>query len=267
VRRWMVWLGIVVLWGAVAVHADEYDDFLRPGGVSQNDAASIPGPVPGNRPPSPSVGLVEVPMDVSQAAYLQAAMQPVQPQANSYRIGPFDVLELSVLDAPELTREERVNAEGQISVPLIGTIHVAGLTPQEVEALLARLLGEKYFQDPQVNVYVKEFNSQRITVYGLVKKPGVYSLSGETSLMDALALAGGLDEMANESKVLILRPDEKQRLRAFVVDLKKVQAGEMKDPPVYANDRIVVDRSGFKAFKKNLREGLQSLYFLWPFLL
>jgi len=115
------------------------------------------------------------------------------PGSAAYKIGPQDVLDISVFKAPELARSVQVAESGTINLPLVGEIHAVGKTAQEVERDLAKRLGAKYMQSPQVTVYVKEFNSQRVTVEGAVKKPGIYPLRGKTTLMQTIAMAEGLD--------------------------------------------------------------------------
>ena len=89
-------------------------------------------------------------------------------------------------------RTVRVNAAGAITLPLIGAVIVAGLTQQEVEGHLANLYGDKYLQDPQISVFIKEFTTERITVDGAVAKPGIYPLVGDMTLLRVLDVRSGL---------------------------------------------------------------------------
>src|SRR5262249_61773057 len=100
------------------------------------------------------------------------------PGNTAYKIGPNDVIEITVFKVPELSKQVQVTDNGTVNLPLAGEIVVAGKTAQQIERELARTLGAKYLQNPQVSVYVKEYNSQRVTVEGAVKKPGVYPLRG-----------------------------------------------------------------------------------------
>ena len=90
-----------------------------------------------------------------------------------YKIGAMDVLDISVFQVPELTKSVQVADTGTINLPLVGEIAVVGKTPQQVERDLIARLGAKYLQNPQVTVYVKEYNSQQVTISGEIKKPGV----------------------------------------------------------------------------------------------
>ena len=161
-----------------------------------------------------------------------------------YRIGPFDVLDISVFEVPELTKSVQVGDTGTINLPLVGEVLVAGRTPQDVERDLTARLGAKYLQNPQVTVYVKEYNSQSVTVSGAVKKPGVYPIRGKTSLMQMVATAGDFDTGADNT-VLILRQSGGRQM-AGKFDVAAIQRGQAEDPTLQAGDRIVAGTSFIK---------------------
>ena len=98
--------------------------------------------------------------------------------ATEYRLGSNDLIEVSVFGVQDLTKDVRINSNGQISLPLIGAVPAGGQTVPELEQELTRRYGGKYLQDPQVTVFVKEFASQRITLEGAVRSPGIYPLTG-----------------------------------------------------------------------------------------
>ncbi|MDE2484090.1 MAG: SLBB domain-containing protein [candidate division NC10 bacterium] len=169
-----------------------------------------------------------------------------------YVIGAGDLLVVSVLDVSELDKVKvRVGIEGFIRLPLVGTIKVRGLTAHRLEGALADLLGEKYLYDPQVSVFIEEYKSQRVAVLGEVNKPGVYEVSERRTLIDMLALAGGLSKDADQV-VYILRksagaetgPSNSGAL--LKIDLEQLLAG--LDPSmnvkVSAGDVISVPKSG-----------------------
>src|SRR5258708_8079574 len=118
-----------------------------------------------------------------------------------YRIGAEDLLEIQVFGVDQLARTVRVNSFGMVSLPLIGPTPVGGMTAQEAERLIARSLAEKYLQDPQVSVFIKEYTNQRVTIEGAVQKPGIYPLRGETSLLRAIAMAGGPGSLSDLGNV------------------------------------------------------------------
>jgi polysaccharide biosynthesis/export protein len=115
-----------------------------------------------------------------------------------YAVGPEDLLEIVVYGQKELQRFVRVNGSGDITMPLIGLVRVAGLTPQQVESRLQELYGTDYLRNPQVSVFVKEYRHQQVAVTGAVKKPGVYEMIGPRTLLEMLALSGGLEEKAGD---------------------------------------------------------------------
>lgn len=160
-----------------------------------------------------------------------------------YRIGANDLLEFDVFGVPDMKRTIRVNSTGLVSLPLIGAVPLAGLTAQQAEALLAQRYGEKYLQDPQVSLFIKEFTTQRITIEGAVLKPGIYPVTGQITLLRALALAGGYAQYAELEQIMLYRmgADGKQVSHSF--NLEQVRAGEVPDPLVQSDDVIVVKRN------------------------
>ena len=114
------------------------------------------------------------------------------PASKTYKVGPGDVLEVTVFKTPELSKNVQISEAGTINFPLIGELAVAGMTAREIEKELGQGLGAKYLQNPQISVFVKEYHSQRITIEGAVKKPGVYPIAGGLSLLQAVAQAGGI---------------------------------------------------------------------------
>lgn len=173
--------------------------------------------------------------------------------AQTYRIGPHDLLKIEVFQVEELSSEERVNDTGFVTMPLIGTLKVGGLTPGEAEDAIERVLGQTYLQDPQVNVFVSEYASQDVTVTGSVNKPGVYPLTGRTTLLQAIALAGGFNEVAKEEEVVVFREQQGGgSVKAYVVNVEAIQEGQLSDPVIVGDDRVVVPKSGTDVFLKGV---------------
>lgn len=169
-----------------------------------------------------------------------------------YRIGPSDLLAVTVFQVQDLDREVRVNNAGQVSLPLIGSVDAAGRTVTELEAQIARAYGGKYLQNPQVSVFVKEFASQRVTVGGAVQKPGVFPLtSSRLTLLQAIALAEGLNATGSEQNVIVFRTVKGQRLFARF-DLEKIADGSEADPEIMGEDVVMVDDSTGKVALQNL---------------
>ena len=173
--------------------------------------------------------------------------------ATDYRVGSQDLLEISVFGVSDLTHQARVNSNGMINLPLIGGVMAGGKTVPELETELAGRYADGYLQNPQVTVFVKEYTSQRVTLEGALKKPGIYPLTGKTSLLQAIAMAEGTDEFADLEGVVLFRHINGQRMAA-AYDLTKVRRGALADPQVYGDDVIVIERSGSKsAFREFLR--------------
>src|SRR5258708_1825648 len=144
-----------------------------------------------------AVGALMLTATSAQAQGLAAAalreQAAVAAPAGDYRIGPQDTLEIDVFQLSDLNRTVQVDSGGQILLPLLGQVPAAGKTSRELSTDIAAQLGEKYVNNPQVTVVVKEAQGQRITVDGAVTQPGVYSLAGPTTLMQTAALAQGPD--------------------------------------------------------------------------
>jgi polysaccharide export outer membrane protein len=163
-----------------------------------------------------------------------------------YRLGASDVVDVEVYGLPELTRQLRVNSRGMITLPILGPIRAAGKTVAELEDEITTLLAEDLLQDPQVTVFVSAYTSQKITIEGAVAKPGIYPLSGNTSLLQAIVIAGGVSEVANPKGIIIFRVIDGKRMAA-VFDLDQIRGGNAEDPRIYGDDLIVIDRSGSKS--------------------
>ena len=115
-------------------------------------------------------------------------------ERQDYRIGTEDLIDVSVFEVPELSRTVRVSAAGEISLPLLGAVKVAGLSPLDLERLLTELLRRSYLKDPQVVVFLREFHSDPVSVVGAVKVPGLYHIQTRKSLIEILAMAQGFSE-------------------------------------------------------------------------
>lgn len=184
--------------------------------------------------------------------------------ASDYRIGAQDLLNISVFGVQELTKDVRVNSNGQISLPLIGTAMAGGKTIPELEAELAKKYAAGYLQHPQVTVFVKEFTSQRITIEGAVNKPGIYPITGKTTLLQAIALAQGVDDkLADLGGIVVMRTVAGKR-QAAVFDLREVRRGTMDDPQLYGDDIVVVEQSGSKTAFRRFIESVPAIgIFRW----
>jgi polysaccharide export outer membrane protein len=176
------------------------------------------------------------------------------PGAASYKIGPQDVIEISVFKVPELSKAAQVSEAGTVNLPLIGEVNVSGRTAREFEKQLTQQLGARYLQNPQVTVFVKEYNSQRITVEGAVKRPGVLPIQGSMSLLQAVAMSQGLEELSDDT-VLVFRNSNGVR-KAARFDVSEIRTGSAEDPQLMAGDVVV---AGTSSLKKNFNGFLKIL--------
>ena len=184
--------------------------------------------------------------------------------ASDYRIGAQDLLQISVFGVKELDKDVRVNSNGQISLPLIGGVMAGGRTIPELEADLAKKYSEGYLQKPQVSVFVKEFTSQRITVEGAVNKPGIFPITGKTTLLQAIAMSGGVDDKIADLGGIVVMRQVGGRKQAAVFDLRQVRKGNIEDPQLYGDDVIVVEQSGSKTAFRRFIESVPALgIFAW----
>lgn len=172
-----------------------------------------------------------------------------------YRISPSDVVEVSVFGVADLTRTVQVSTNGAISLPLIKTVQAAGKTASELELIIAAKLEATYLQSPQVSVFVKEYTSQRITVDGAVNKPGIFPTTGQLSLLQSIALAEGLNNVADPTGILVFRTVGNQRMAARF-DLKKIRAGKSQDPMLLAGDVVMVDQSAGRTTLRDIKDAV-----------
>ncbi len=171
---------------------------------------------------------------------LQTAASPME-----YRLGPEDLLQITLFNVPETEvgatprkLEARVGQQGTITLPLLGDIQAAGATTSVLEQRLQELYA-KYLRHPQVGVFVKEYHSQRISVIGEVKKPGVFELSGPKTLIDLLAQAGGVSDKAGK-QIHLYRQGPKNR-ETSIIDLYALTHDvEAVNLPVQSGDVINV---------------------------
>jgi polysaccharide export outer membrane protein len=193
------------------------------------------------------------PTAASQASAAQAADKltaVAKPGNSAYKIGPLDVLAISVFKVPDLEKSVQVSENGTINYPLIGDVPAAGRTAHELEHELAQKLGGKYIKNPQVTVFVKEYNSQRVTVTGSSKQTGIYPIKGNTTLLQVLALAGDINPDVASGEVMVFRTTDGRRTAARF-DMDSIKSGKTEDPLMQPGDVVVVDTSAAKVAFSN----------------
>lgn len=163
-----------------------------------------------------------------------------------YLVGPLDTLQVTVFQEPDLSFEKiQVDASGNLTFPLIGTVRAQGKTSSELAREIASALGQKYLVNPQVTVLVTSSISQRFTVEGQVTEPGVYDIAGTTTLLEAIARAKSPTRSAKLDQIIVFRTIDGQRMGA-IFDLKAIRNGDAPDPQILGGDVIVVGFSQVK---------------------
>jgi polysaccharide export outer membrane protein len=188
----------------------------------------------------------------------------VVPLEENYRIAPLDVVSVRVFKMADLTGDYEVDLTGKISMPLIGEVSAIDLTTAQLDQRLTAKLGEKYLENPDVSVGIKSSTRRSVTVDGSVAKSGTFPINGPTTLIQAIAAAGGVSENGNPRRVAIFRQIGGQR-QAAAFDLTSIRRGEMPDPPIYAGDIIVVDGSATKAAQRQILSAIPLLSIFAPF--
>jgi polysaccharide biosynthesis/export protein len=192
-----------------------------------------------------------------RAAGLLAALvllSAVPGSAQEYTIGSRDVLTITVWGHADLSRDYTVDPDGFVPFPLVGRVKAAGLTPKELAARLTELLATDYLVSPQVILSVKEYLSQKVQVLGAAERPGVYYLTGPTTMLEILSKAGGLRSSAGKQAILLRNhagivagpggPSPVLR-----VSLERIQAGDpAENTQVRADDTIIVSTAQARVY-------------------
>ena len=174
-----------------------------------------------------------------QAAAVDASKSDSSGAApDAYRIGPEDMLQISVWKNEAMTRTVPVRPDGMISLPLLNDVQAAGLTPMELRDLLVKGLAE-YMPSPEVSVILTDVRSFKVSVVGEVTRPARYELKSWTTVLDALALAGGFTQFATRSRIVILRPNGKAMTR-IPFNYNKVTGGEQENFYLQNGDIVLV---------------------------
>ncbi len=165
-------------------------------------------------------------------------------QSPAHTLGPGDVLEVRVYREPELSGLYHVGPTGSFTFPLIGEVKASQGGAYELTQELTRRLKEKYLRDPQVTVLVKETKSKKVFILGLVKKPGSYTFESQMTVVQAIALAGGLQTLASRDLVLI-RNDQKGIEQKFRIPFKEISQGRAPNSPLQPGDILFIPESWY----------------------
>jgi polysaccharide biosynthesis/export protein len=160
---------------------------------------------------------------------------------DKYVIGNDDVLAISVWKEPDLTKAIPVRSDGKISLPLVGELQATGKTPSQLERDITEKL-KNFITTPEVNVIVQQVNSRKFNILGEVSKPGSFPLTASTTIMDAIAIAGGFKDFAKKTGVYILRKGQDGKESRLNFNYKAFIKGKNSDQNVrlQPNDTIIV---------------------------
>ncbi len=173
---------------------------------------------------------------------IAGAAAPAVPQ--DYILGVGDVVTVTVYDQPDLKSVVRISGDGMITLPLIGQIHAAGLSVEQLSDEIETRLADGYLIHPQVTIFIEEFRSLKATILGGVRSPGLYELKGQTSLLELISKAGGLvEDAANEAIIQRSRSDSQEK-EVLTIDLNELlQHGQAAQNPAIMNgDHIYIPK-------------------------
>jgi polysaccharide export outer membrane protein len=206
---------VLIVWTAVAVLPIGAAETSPAGSTAERESRSsvMPPPVTGTQAAVSPMPAAEPPA-------------PAIPTPGDYVIGKQDLLQISVFQLDSLNQTLRVQEDGSISMPLVGDLEVAGMTRRELEKAIAERLSPKYVINPQVTVFVKEFQSKKVSIIGAVKRPGSYEVIGTRTLLEMVSLAEGvLKEQAGRT-IQIIRRNENGLPEAISISYAALEAGD-----------------------------------------
>ncbi len=198
-RRQLLAGGCLLLWGAALGAAQQSSTPAQPASAATSDQGQSPVP-----PSSPGAQKSAAPRPA--VPHPSTAGAPVD--SGSYKVGPTDILYISVWHEGEFSGPVSVHEDGKVTLPLVGDLDVGGKTPNQIEKIVGEALA-KYVVNPLVTVTVQDVLSKKYYLDGEVAKAGEYSLVAPTTILEALSKAGGLAMFANSKKIYILRGDQK----------------------------------------------------------
>jgi polysaccharide export outer membrane protein len=178
---------------------------------------------------------------VAQAQQQNAGNTRTRPYGETeFRLGPEDVIEVTVYQEEKLNTTVPVRPDGKISIALIGEMPASGKTATELQKEITTRY-KQYISEPNVTVVVKEVNSPKVSVLGEVKNPGRYKITERATVLDAIALAGGLTEYAKKDRVMVIRAETSGEQRHLKINLDDLIKGRRADPfYVLPYDQIIV---------------------------
>jgi len=163
-------------------------------------------------------------------------------------IGPDDMVKVTVYNHPDLTATDRITGDGLIMLPLVGDVNLAGLSVEQAAKKISRLLSDGFIMDPKVSVFVVEFRSRKVMIMGQVFRPGIFTLSGNTTFLELLTLSGGLTKEAGDKATIKRKaPDAGKESEGLItIDLRRlIDEGDASlDVTLMDNDSIYIAKAG-----------------------
>lgn len=217
---------------------------MMAGAVGLAGCASTPEPVIGAAVSQPR-------SDLGQANYSQT-------RANTYMLRPSDQISVNVFREPDLSLENvRLGVDGEVSLPMLGSIPASGMTTKQFEQDVSRRLLAAGLRTPMVSVNISEYASHLVTVEGAVEDPGVFAFQPGARLSSAIAMADGPTNVAKRDQVAVFR-ESPQGILIAKFDYQQVSQGTMLDPILQPGDRVVMGTNGLSVFYQNLLQALPA---------
>ena len=166
--------------------------------------------------------------------------------AQDYIVGEGDVLKVLVYDNNDLTTTVRVSGEQMITIPLIGQVNVKGLSISQIADKIKNLLADGFIVNPHVSIFIEEYRSRNVTILGQIKKPGLYELREETTLLELLSTAGGVNDDAGGDAIIKRRQSsEKKGVKIIKVDIDRLlkEGDTTLNVPLMDGDSIYISKA------------------------
>lgn len=180
-----------------------------------------------------------------------------------YLIAPLDKISVNVFQVEQLSGEYQVDLTGKIAMPLVGSVEAVNLTTTQLQERLKQRLSVNYLKNPDVTVGILSATGSNMTIEGAVRRPGLYPNFGKMTLIQAVAVGGGLEPTANAKRVFVFRQVDGKRMVAGF-DLTTIRTGQEPDPEIYRGDIIVVQGSRMKESWNQVVQGIQTFGIFRP---
>ncbi len=169
---------------------------------------------------------------------------PGSPGAQDYVLGEGDVITINVYEHPDLSNTVRISGEGTVNMPLIGKVRAADLSMDDLEADIEKRLADGYIVNPQVNIFIEEFRSRKATILGEIDSPGLYEITGQTSLLEIISNAGGLTPDAADTAIIHRQPLESEKDEVKRINLKQLMRDgqSTRNVQIVAGDNIYIPK-------------------------